>query len=156
MRTEGITRQLFATYTIGQDPRNDDQCQTATAISRTMSASFARITGWSISRLPKVFRLRAHRKASSRKTRAPLLAWQQIPHRSWLKLYMMQRNPAFSFPMTFSTGTFTFSKVTYDVPDGHTPWHFICDVVTPPYSRAMSSKEMPSVPGPPVRTAVVK
>ncbi len=53
---------------------------------RAISAILARITGWSISRLPNVLRLCAYRNDSSRHTRAKRSAWYTMPMRSWLKL----------------------------------------------------------------------
>ena len=79
-----------------------------------------------------------------------------MPMRSWLKLVMMTRKPWFALPIRFSTGTLVSSNVMYVVPLDHTPWQSMRRVDTPPCARSTSSRLTPFMPGPPVRTAVVK
>ncbi len=55
---------------------------------RAISAIFQRMTGCSISTLPKVLRFSAYLNASSRHTRAKRDAWIVSAQRSWLKLYL--------------------------------------------------------------------
>ena len=93
---------------------------------------------------------------SAFRPRARGTAWMMMPMRSWLKLVMMLRKPLFSLPSRFSTGTLVSSKVMYVVPLLHTPWQSMRRVLTPPCERSISSSETPSMPGPPLRTAVVK
>lgn len=50
----------------------------------------------------------------------------------------------------------TSSMVMYVVPDDHTPMHFICFVSRPAIPFSRSSRLMPPMPSPPVRTATVK
>jgi hypothetical protein len=90
---------------------------------------------------------------------------------------LLENAPLFSFPMRFSTGTLTSSKLMYVVPEAQTPEHSIFLVLMPGesfsktirlfyrgvFSRVMyemivhhGTHEMPPMPLPPVRTAVVK
>lgn len=64
-------------------------------------------------------------------------------------------NPSPSFPIKFSAGTLTSSKVIKVVPEDHTPYIFIFLVFTPGKFLSMIIRLIP--PGPlPVLTAVVK
>ena len=78
-----------------------------------------------------------------------------MPSRSPLKFRIMPANPMFSPPIRCSAGTRTSSKWMAAVSEQCHPIFSSGVRDTPGAVRSISSSEMPPVPAPPVRTAVV-
>src|SRR5690349_6184000 len=76
----------------------------------------------------------------------------EVCHDNWLNVSnrfnikhqeKLPLKPWFSFPIKFSTGTLTSSKVMYVVPLDQTPWQSIFLVLTPPILLSIRRTETP-------------
>ena len=137
-----------------QAQRSTQAC--VAAIWRAQSASLMRIDWCAASFLPKVSRLVAHSTASASATRAIAQQPCAMPSRSPLKLRTMPAKPPFSGPMRFSGATSTLSKWMAAVSEQRQPILSSLVRETPGAFMSISISEMPPIPGPPVRTAVVR